>query len=149
MTRRRRWKARLELPLPALFWLALLLAMDGTGLTRLSLWCAVLHESGHVAAYAVLCRRLPRLRVSPAGICLSMRGVLLPPQKELVLAAAGPLANLACCASALLVMELYGYSYRGYWFAAVSLLLGTANLLPLPGLDGQRILSALLQIRRK
>ena len=31
----------------------------------------------------------------------------------------------------------------------VNLLLGTVNLLPLPGLDGQRIVEALLQIPKK
>ena len=149
MTRRRRWKLLPDLPLPALFWLALLLALDGTGLVRLSLLCALLHESGHVAVYLALFRRLPRLKVSPTGICLSMRGVLLPSQKALLLAAAGPLMNLLCCASAIFWMELAGYSYRGYWFAAVNLLLGTVNLLPLPGLDGQRIVEALLQIPKK
>ena len=149
MIRRRRWKLLPDLPLPALFWLALLLALDGTGLVRLSLLCALLHESGHVAVHLVLLHRLPRLKVSPTGICLSMRGVLLPSQKALLLAAAGPLMNLICCASAIFWMELAGYSYRGYWFAAVNLLLGTVNLLPLPGLDGQRIVEALLQIPKK
>ena len=149
MIRRRRWKLLPDLPLPALFWLALLLALDGTGLVRLSLLCALLHESGHVAVHLVLLHRLPRLKVSPTGICLSMRGVLLPSQKALLLAAAGPLMNLLCCASAIFWMELAGYSYRGYWFAAVNLLLGTVNLLPLPGLDGQRIVEALLQIPKK
>ena len=149
MTRRRRWKLLLDLPLPALFWLALLLALDGTGLVRLSLLCALLHESGHVAVYLALFHRRPRLKVSPTGICLSMRGVLLPSQKALLLAAAGPLMNLLCCASAIFWMELAGYSYRGYWFASVNLLLGTVNLLPLPGLDGQRIVEALLQIQKK
>ena len=149
MTRRRRWKLLPDLPLPALVWLALLLALDGTGLVRLSLLCALLHESGHVAVHLVLLHRLPRLKVSPTGICLSMRGVLLPSQKALLLAAAGPLMNLLCCASAIFWMELAGYSYRGYWFAAVNLLLGTVNLLPLPSLDGQRIVEALLQIPKK
>ena len=149
MTRPRHPTPPPDLPLPALFWLALLLALDGTGLVRLSLLCALLHESGHVAVHLVLLHRLPRLKVSPTGICLSMRGVLLPSQKALVLAAAGPLMNLMCCASAIFWMELAGYSYRGYWFAAVNLLLGTVNLLPLPGLDGQRIVEALLQIPKK
>ena len=32
------------------------------------------------------------------------------------------------------------YSYSGYWFACTTLLVGGANLLPLPGLDGAHIL---------
>lgn len=149
MTRRRHWKPPPDLPLPALFWLALLLALDGTGLVRLSLLCALLHESGHVAVYLALFHRPPRLKVSPTGICLSLRGVLLSSRRALLLAAAGPLINLLCCASAIFWMKLAGYSYRGYWFASVNLLLGTVNLLPLPGLDGQRIVEALLQIPKK
>ena len=149
MTRRRHWKPTLDMPLPALFWLALLLALDGTGLVRLSLLCALLHESGHVAVYLALFHRPPRLKVSPTGICLSLRGVLLSSRRALLLAAAGPLINLLCCASAIFWMKLAGYSYRGYWFASVNLLLGTVNLLPLPGLDGQRIVEALLQIPKK
>ena len=40
-------------------------------------------------------------------------------------------------------MELTGAcSYLGYWFASVNLLVGGMNLLPLPGLDGARMLRA-------
>lgn len=152
MTRRKRWKARLDLPLPVLFWLALLLALDGSGLVRVSLACALLHEGGHLLVYWHYLRRWPRLSVSPVGICLSMRGVLLPPARELALAAAGPLVNFLCSAGAILWMRSWGYSYLGYWFASANLLLGVLNLLPAPGLDGARILRCLwdgLHSRRK
>ena len=57
------------------------------------------------------------------------------------LAAAGPLANLLACCTVLLYMQTAGrYSYGGYWFACTNLLVGGANLLPLPGLDGAHIL---------
>ena len=47
---------------------------------------------------------------------------------------------LACC-TVLLYMQTAGqYSYSGYWFACTNLLVGGANLLPLPGLDGAHIL---------
>lgn len=143
MTRRRRLKTRIELPLPLLFLLALLLAADGTGLLRVSLLCALLHEGGHLLVYWRYFHRWPQLSVSPLGVCLSMRGVLLPPGREMALAAAGPLANFVCSGAAILWMRWWGHSYLGYWFASANLLLGLANLLPLPGLDGARLLRCL------
>jgi len=121
-----------------------LLAFDSTGTLRLSLLCAVLHEAAHVAVYRCYLRRWPILELSPGGICLRMKGVFLPNGKELVLAAAGPLCNLILCSVTILHMRFWGqYSYGGYWFASINLLVGTANLLPVPGLDGYRILCCL------
>lgn len=148
MTRPRRWKppseslVRLRAPLPTLFLLALALFYDHTGVLRWGLVSAALHEGGHLLAWGVLVRRRPRLVVSPGGICLCMRGVALPPARERVLAAAGPLTNLLLCAAGVGSMELWGYTYAGYWFVSANLLLGIFNLLPLPGLDGARIFSA-------
>lgn len=144
MTRRKRCKMRIKLPLVTLFWLTFLLSADGTGVLRISLLCAVLHETGHLLAYHHLVDRWPALELSPTGICLSLRGVFLTTGQELLLASAGPLANLLCCSLTILLMRgPMGYSYAGYWFASANLLVGGANLLPLPGLDGARILQSL------
>lgn len=145
MTRPRRWKklsespVRLRAPLPTLFLLSLALLYDHTGVLRWGLLCAVLHEGGHLVAWALFVRRMPRLELSPGGICLCMRDVALPPARERMLAAAGPLTNLLLCAAGVGAMELWGYTYGGYWFVSANLLLGAFNLLPLPGLDGARL----------
>ena len=145
MTRPRRCWPQIEirvrfLPL-VLFFVAVALARDFTGVLRIGLLCALLHECGHLAAWGVLVRRPPRVCVSPTGLCLSMRGVILPPGQELVLAAAGPCTNLMLSAVAIVWMEyVAGYSFFGYRFAAANLLLGAFNLLPLPGLDGGYLL---------
>ena len=86
--------------------------------------------------------------MSPFGICLRLRGLPMTARQELLLAAAGPLANLLACAAVLLFMRGAGYSYGGYWFACCNLLVGGSNLLPLPGLDGWRIAGALHGIGR-
>lgn len=149
MTRYRRWKRALErhlrvrCPLALLCVGTLLLARDATGTLRLGLAGALLHELGHVGAYRAMVGRWPVLTLAPWGICLSMRGLWLPPWRELTLAAAGPLANLVCSAWACLLMRHIGASWAGYRFAAANLLIGGANLLPLPGLDGARILGSL------
>ena len=128
---------RVRNPILTMFFYALLLLLDGTGLLRMGLLCALLHEMGHVLAFWGMLRRFPVLEVSVFGICLSMREVCLAPQKECVLALAGPAMNLLLCIGTLLGMRwAWGYSYVGCWFAATNLLVGGFNLLPLPGLDG-------------
>ena len=67
----------------------------------------------------------------------------------LLLAAAGPLANLLACAAALAFMRWAGYSCGGYWFACCNLLVGGSSLLPLPGLDGWHVAACLLHFLRK
>lgn len=135
-------KARIHLraPLPLLFFLTFALALDGTGIVRIGLLCALLHEGGHLFLYYRLWHRWPDLELSPFGICLLQRGLSMTPQQEFLLAAAGPLVNLLCCCAVLGWMQMTHYSYAGYWFASTNLLVGCANLLPLPGLDGQRLL---------
>lgn len=136
------------MPCLTLFLLTLALLFDSTGTVRTGLCCAALHECGHIAAYAFLWHRLPLLEFSPFGICLRLRGQPMTALQELLLAAAGPLANLLVCAAVLLFMRGAGYSYGGYWFACCNLLVGGSNLLPLPGLDGWRIAGALHGIWR-
>lgn len=131
---------RLRAPLVTLFLLALSLLYDHTGVLRWGLLCAALHEGGHLLAWAILVRRMPQLEVSALGICLRMRGVALSTVQEKVLAAAGPLTNLLLCTATVWVMDRWEYTYAGYWFASANLLLGVFNLLPLPGLDGARLL---------
>ena len=149
MTRPKRCKtrrsARLQVRAPrtCLFLLVFLLAWDGAGILRVGLLCALLHESGHVLLYRVLWGRWPDLTIAPWGICLQMRGIALSPGQELALAAAGPAVNLLGCWAVLFFMQYTGcYRYFGYWFASANLLVAALNLLPLPGLDGARILSA-------
>ena len=135
-------KARIHLraPLPLLFFLTFALALDGTGIVRIGLLCALLHEGGHLFLYYRLWHRWPDLELSPFGICLLQRGLSMTPQQEFLLAAAGPLANLLCCCAVLGWMQMTHYSYASYWFASTNLLVVCANLLPLPGLDGPRLL---------
>ena len=122
-------KARIHLraPLPLLFFLTFALALDGTGIVRIGLLCALLHEGGHLFLYYRLWHRWPDLELSPFGICLLQRGLSMTPQQEFLLAAAGPLANLLCCCAVLGWMQMTHYSYAGYWFASTNLLVGVCQ----------------------
>lgn len=129
--------------------LAVVLALDSSGIARVGLGCAVLHEGGHALAYRLLWRRWPELEISPFGICLLLRGLPMTAAQELLLAAAGPLANLLACTAVLWWMRATAYTCGGYWFACCNLLVGTSNLLPLPGLDGWHIAAGILHFLHK
>lgn len=148
MIRPKHWRTRIEIhaqSLPLLLFLcALALRRDYTGVMRMGILCAVLHECGHLAVWYILMQRPAKIVISPIGIRLSMRDVFLSSAQELLLAAAGPLVNLILSAAAILWMEYPGgYSLRGWNFASANLLLAIFNLLPLNGLDGTHIFRAL------
>lgn len=145
---RLRRRLRLRMPCLTLFLLTLALLFDSTGTVRTGLCCAALHECGHIGAYAFLWHRLPLLELSPFGICLRLRGQPMTRREQLVLSAAGPLANFLCAALTLFSMEKFScWSFFGYRFAACHLLVGAVNLLPLPPLDGANIAAAVLPHR--
>ena len=81
----------------------------------MGLWAALLHESGHIAAWVLLVHRLPQIRVGLGGMCLQRQQEELSGLRLLGLAMAGPAANL---------------------LAAGAVLLAGFNLLPVPPLDG-------------
>ena len=80
----RRPKITWRRPLAVLFGLTVLLALDGSGLVRVGLGCAILHESGHALAYRALWGHWPELEVSPFGICLRLRGLPMTARQELL-----------------------------------------------------------------
>ena len=119
MIRPKRWSRRpadrplrLRAPVLTLFFWVMVLAWDSTGVARWGMLAAILHESGHLLAWAFLVREPPQLELTLWVVCLGLLGW----------------------------MDLTGYTYAGCWAAAANLLLGAFNLLPVPGLDGARLL---------
>ena len=119
--RRRSLRIRVRAPLAVLFILCFALALDGVGLVRISLLCAVLHERRHVLMFRWQWGYWPDCRSPRAASVCGCAGVPLTPQREFLLAAAGPLCNLLASCAVLGGMELTGAcSYLGYWFASVN-----------------------------
>lgn len=116
----------------AYYWI---LASDATGILRWGLLAALLHESGHIAAWLALTHRPPRLELRLTGLCLHWRQAGLRGKKLLALALAGPAANLLLAAASLAALQWHA-SFAGYEFACCNLLLAGFNLLPIPPLDG-------------
>ena len=61
-----RWRA----PVLTLFLWACALAWDKTGVLRWGLLAALLHETGHLLAWAAFVGGRPQLEISPLGFCL-------------------------------------------------------------------------------
>ena len=110
-----------------ILWLALLFYQRAAVLLPFLLAAAV-HELGHLLALRLLRHPLPSITLSFSGAV--METGLLSYRDELLAAAAGPLASLAAG------------SFLPLWpeFGLYSVILGLFNLLPLPGLDGGRML---------
>jgi stage IV sporulation protein FB len=99
----------------------------------------VFHEVGHLVA-----AKLAGVRVKAIGLCLKGAYIRRIDSRiaciELMIAVAGPAVNL------LLFLLLRNDTALLAWVGELNLVLGISNLLPIRGLDGHRILTALRQL---
>ncbi|MDE7004104.1 MAG: site-2 protease family protein [Oscillospiraceae bacterium] len=117
-----------------LFWLD-----EGVGLLPWGLLACALHELGHITASAALNGAVRELSLTAVGAELRIDyDVPLTYGQDSLVALAGPAANLLFGTLALYL----------HWelAAAVSLTIGGFNLLPIPPLDGGRVLYGLLAL---
>ena len=96
-----RWRA----PLLTLLGLTLLLACDGSGILRVGLGCAILHERPRAGLPRFVGGTGRSWKFPPSASACGCAACRCPPAQELALAAAGPLANLLACAAVLLFMR--------------------------------------------
>lgn len=117
-------------------WSALIVQSPITRTGELALLCCLLHESGHLAAMAMLGVKPRSLTFYSGGISMKSGGKLLKPSSEIFILSAGCAVNFICAA--------VGSAFRNELLWGISFALGLFNLLPLPSLDGGRILSAIV-----
>lgn len=113
--------------------------------TLLTLFALLIHEFTHILCCELLEYPVQQFSLNPLGGCLKVDpSFTINPQAELLIAAAGPLANLLMVGG-VLYLRLLGINniYLTYWFQ-INLLIGFVNLIPAAPLDGGRILHALL-----
>lgn len=116
---------------------ALLFYWDDSGLFAALLPALVCHEAGHWAVLRLCGARVHAVRLDLGGVSMET-DALTERWQEALCALAGPAFGVlwAPCGFAM------GSRY-GRYSAALSLLLSAYNLLPVPPLDGWRVLSAL------
>lgn len=103
----------------------------------LALASALCHELGHLAALRLAGARVERLRLTAFGAEIRADTRYLPYGREILCTLAGPAVNLLL---ALVLARTAG----DYILAGANLLLGCFNLLPVPSLDGGRLLYLLV-----
>ena len=99
------------------------------------------HELGHILMAKFCNIRLRELKLGIFGAALTPTSTLYSYKKEILLALGGPLFSFAC------TFAVRAFSSGGAstdTFAAVSLMLGCINLLPIAGFDGGRITHCIL-----
>lgn len=120
--------------------LALLLALDRSGIALVGIACAALHESAHLIAMGLTGERPQEMHFTVFGIdliksCQEARSY----QKDILVSLAGPIANLAAAALCFFVFQ-----QQFILFLAANLLLFALNILPIVPLDGGQALISLL-----
>ena len=127
--------------------LYVLLYFDASGFLRLGLLAAFLHEWGHIGVYLALFGQFPVIEVTLTGFCMRTRGREMTLWQTALLAAAGPAVNLVLAGFWMLRLEQRA-TIRASAFLAANLLTGAFNLLPIPPLDGSKVLAAFLPDRQ-
>ena len=123
----------------ALFWILVMLGFDGVDGAILTLIAVLIHELGHMAALFILGRRsgvpLPRM----PGFSIRV-GTSLSYKEDMIVAAAGPMANLI---TALILLPIRQAAEA---MILINLLTAVSNLLPVRGYDGYKILASLIAV---
>jgi membrane-associated protease RseP (regulator of RpoE activity) len=104
-----------------------------------------LHELGHWLAVKKTGNEISRFVLSPFGAKMSLAHPFCSYRKELIIYLAGSGFNFLSCAVSFFLLRLH-LSEPLLFFFFSSLLLGVFNLLPIPGLDGERAMASLFSL---
>ena len=120
----------------AIFFLGILIwiVTEPSRIPILTLTAILLHECGHLLVARFFRVKISGFSVDSLGARLTLMGSALSYPTELIICAAGPLANLLSLPLARLLGE-----ENGSFFLSVSMALALLNLLPIKGFDGGRI----------
>lgn len=115
---------------------AALLAGAGAALP-IAVLSALGHEAGHLLALRLAGTRVERIRLTAFGAEIQADTRYLSYPREILCTLAGPAVNL-------LLAVIFARVLGNHLAAGVNLVLGVFNLLPVPALDGGRVLYLLV-----
>lgn len=121
--------------------ITLFLLNDKSGISSYGIIASLMHESGHIAALCLSGYRPKTISFELSGIRLENNLSPVCFQKEIFILLAGSGVNLTVFALSLLSA---GTIEKVSVFAAVHLMLGLLNLLPIASLDGGKLLILIL-----
>lgn len=103
----------------------------------------IIHEAAHILAIRFAGAKIDRIDIRAFGVSVNVPELsYMPYAKEIIIAAAGPVAGLLTAAIASLAAEVSGIGTLGY-FIGINILISAINLIPVYPLDGGRILLSL------
>lgn len=110
------------------------------------------HESGHVLVARLVGVTVKKLELKPVGVAVHFDAdrATLPAVKQMLISAGGPAASLAAVPMCALAGVLSPWQPVSGWLlvcAALNLLVGGMNLIPLNPQDGFKIVAAYVQLR--
>lgn len=133
---------RVAVGIPFLTVLALMLALDRSGMAFAGLVCAGMHEAAHIFAMKALGELPEQMRFTAFGIDLVREEKGRSYYRDALVSLAGPAANLACGGFCL----CFPGGRQSFYFIA-SLVLFGLNILPVTPLDGGQALRSILCAR--
>lgn len=134
---------KITVTLPFCFLVTAMLIIDKTGLMTHSLIATLLHEFGHLTCMQLTGYRVSEVKFGFGGVIITAPLSPADIRDRLFVAACGPGINVLAAA----VTAAVGYFFKNNIFtvhAAVELVTGIINLLPVTGLDGGTITSLLI-----
>jgi Zn-dependent protease len=124
--------------------IAMFAALDTTGFALLSLAACLIHEAGHLAVMLAKGHKPPSVILRGGGIKISADAARADSFAVLI---AGSAANIAVFAALYIILPQPYTNIYPIMFAAMNLVIGLFNLLPLGCLDGKRLLALILPSR--
>lgn len=106
----------------------------------------ILHEAAHCIFASALGLKVYELKVMPYGCEAIMDEFMLSGTKGIIVAAAGPAANIICAAMAYMAVHEGYLGAIAFDVIRTNTLLAAVNMLPVMPLDGGRIVKELLSL---
>ena len=121
-----------------------MLVLDDKGIFIPTFLAVFIHELAHIAAVRIYGGTIERIDVRVFGIRVNVPELrFLPYKKEIIIAAAGPIAGIATAIVSALAADLFGLKNADY-FVGINIVITAINLIPVFPLDGGRMVLSLL-----
>lgn len=117
--------------------ISLIILLDGNGCASYAMAACILHEAGHLAVMSAVGLPVKKICLYGAGIKIVPEKKLIGYARELAVLLGGVMMNFILFAAFYFLSD----DPNAKLFAAVNLVTGGFNLLPLKGFDGGKIVS--------